>query len=96
MGKIVELYPEPEMDAVGDAAHAKRGEESLEAFVRLQDAIEGLRASSASEPIHDLACACYGFVRSLLAAAPEDVIRDLAYVIVLYLKKQAISEELKT
>jgi hypothetical protein len=99
MGKIVELYPEPEIPVISDASAAadrkKRREESLEAFLRLQEAIERVQSSAASEALHDLTATCYEFVHSLLAAAPEDVIRDIAYVIILYLKKQAITEGFK-
>jgi hypothetical protein len=95
MGNIVELYPESEIQALcetpADADRSKQRDASLEAFLRLQDAIE----RGAAAPVSELSCACYEFVRLLLAAAPEDVIRDIAYVIILYLKKEEMAGQLK-
>jgi hypothetical protein len=95
MGNIIALYPKSEIQALceapADANRTKQREASLEAFLRLQDAIE----RGAAEQVSELACACYEFVRLLLAAAPEDVIRDIAYVIILYLKKEEMVGKLK-
>ena len=99
MGKIVEIYPEsrllPACETKMDAQHKRQRENSHTAFLRVLECFDRLDEGEASEPLHNLARACYGFFEALLPAAPEEVIRDLAYIVVLYLKKQLITEKLK-
>jgi hypothetical protein len=99
MGKIIELYPEsrlqPACETKVDAQRERQREDSHTALLRILECFDRLDAGEASEPMHDLARACYAFFEALLPAAPEEVIRDLAYIVVLYLKKQHLMGKLK-